>query len=701
MNNKQSTINRVKRLLIAFCLLLIAAPTSALAGTPYGVGAYLSTRATSASDRSNSLSKLAGLSATWTRQDINYNNWSSCGSGTADSVALSASRDQGLNVIGMLNYSSLPSVDAWGDFVSSVAECYDGDGGAMGSYAVQVLEIMNEPNSSFTPSAYLPYLIRSYEKVKAASSIEVMSGSTAQVDVQFLEVLWDLGGWNYFDAVGIHPYRGSSTASPEEVRTTEDTFPDHVRQAEALIGRHGGTKKLYITEFGWQTSSSGVSQASQSDFLTRAFVLAKTLLRTNAIVSYNLRDDFNFATEVNANYGVTTYPSFTNKSAYSQLSQLFSRLDNKNYVGHIERLGDSRIIDDFEGGTGDWSVQSVGTTVNTSNGPSLRGGKEFFFTYQFQNSGNNYTLFRKSIGLGGVPTSLGVWINGDDSRNVWRMRIVDASGETFQIHLSSSAAKGFRYLYADLTNSTVWSHWGGNNNGSIEYPIRFDSLVFDDSPDISTNAGYAAFDDLTVTYGPWDYFAHRFADDVIVAWKSSSAGAVGIPVEPNVTGATVYDKDGASTEVTKEGTVLNVALTTSPKYIVQKRISHQFVSQNFNQKTVHRGECMELSLTVKNSGATTWERGLVNLGTDRPQDRIPGFIREGGSCGSPSGWLNHDRVELQQSSVAPGANGTFKFYYTVPSDKAFGTYREYFRMVADFITWMEDYGIYWEITVAP
>jgi hypothetical protein len=28
-----------------------------------------------------------------------------------------------------------------------------------------------------------------------------------------------------------------------------------------------------------------------------------------------------------------------------------------------------------------------------------------------------------------------------------------------------------------------------------------------------------------------------------------------------------------------------------------------------------------------------------------------------------------------------------------------GNYKEYFQLVADGITWMEDYGIYWEVKV--
>ena len=35
----------------------------------------------------------------------------------------------------------------------------------------------------------------------------------------------------------------------------------------------------------------------------------------------------------------------------------------------------------------------------------------------------------------------------------------------------------------------------------------------------------------------------------------------------------------------------------------------------------------------------------------------------------------------------------------VPEGKTPGTYREYFRAVADGVTWMEDYGIYWDVLV--
>ena len=122
-----------------------------------------------------------------------------------------------------------------------------------------------------------------------------------------------------------------------------------------------------------------------------------------------------------------------------------------------------------------------------------------------------------------------------------------------------------------------------------------------------------------------------------------------------------------------------------------------FLAQN-GYPTLHRGESYLFEVKLENTGVTTWQRGIVNLGTDRGRDRIPGFIREGGS---PSGWLKENRIELVEASVPPHGVGTFRFWYTVPGDKAFGTSREYFRVVADGITWMDDWGIYWDVTVVP
>lgn len=126
----------------------------------------------------------------------------------------------------------------------------------------------------------------------------------------------------------------------------------------------------------------------------------------------------------------------------------------------------------------------------------------------------------------------------------------------------------------------------------------------------------------------------------------------------------------------------------------------QWVSQN-PYPTLRRNQCYRFVVQFRNTGTAVWHPSVVRLGTDRPQDRIPGFIREDRCTSQPSGWIQPNRVILQELAVPPNSLGTFVFWYTVPHDKAFGTGREYFRPVADFVTWMDDWGVYWDVTVVP
>lgn len=112
--------------------------------------------------------------------------------------------------------------------------------------------------------------------------------------------------------------------------------------------------------------------------------------------------------------------------------------------------------------------------------------------------------------------------------------------------------------------------------------------------------------------------------------------------------------------------------------------------------TLSPGQGNKFTLKIRNDGSSTWKRGKVNLAPDRPEDRITGFLREGGN---PSGWIYYNRIYLVENQVAPGKIGTFQFWMKPPPGMASGTYHEYFRPVADGVTWMEDKGIYWDITV--
>lgn len=122
--------------------------------------------------------------------------------------------------------------------------------------------------------------------------------------------------------------------------------------------------------------------------------------------------------------------------------------------------------------------------------------------------------------------------------------------------------------------------------------------------------------------------------------------------------------------------------------------NYSYVSQNA-YPTLAAGDSYAFTLVVQNTGSATWDQSVVHLGTDRPQDRIPFYILGNGWTGS-----NHNRIQMQESSVAPGAQANFNFGIDIPPDVNIGTYREYFRLVADGFQWMEDYGIYWNLTLA-
>lgn len=96
---------------------------------------------------------------------------------------------------------------------------------------------------------------------------------------------------------------------------------------------------------------------------------------------------------------------------------------------------------------------------------------------------------------------------------------------------------------------------------------------------------------------------------------------------------------------------------------------------------------------LKNTGTATWYNNgsnPVHLGTDKSQDRTSKFYN--------SSWLSTNRVAaLKESKVMPGSFGTFEFTVKAPSTT--GTYTEYFRPVAEGLTWFNDNNLFWKFTV--
>jgi len=111
------------------------------------------------------------------------------------------------------------------------------------------------------------------------------------------------------------------------------------------------------------------------------------------------------------------------------------------------------------------------------------------------------------------------------------------------------------------------------------------------------------------------------------------------------------------------------------------------------------------TVAFSNSGSRGWVAGRMGevayLGTSVPepgQDRASALGGDG-TFGSPvSGWPRYNRPAMQPASyVGPGQVAWFQF--TVIAPPVPGTYRVALRPLIEGAQWMEDYGVFWVVTV--
>ncbi len=178
---------------------------------------------------------------------------------------------------------------------------------------IQAWEIWNEQNLSYAFGGHVkiePYcrlLQAGYEGIKQADPgiLVVFGGLTptgvndptiAIDDVYYLEQFYQLDGGRctkYFDVLGVH---ANATHNPPDTMWPDNPGPgpgwrDHpsfyfrrAEQLRAVMEKHGDTRPVWITEFGWTTANPApgyeygahVSEQEQAQYLVRAFEIART-----------------------------------------------------------------------------------------------------------------------------------------------------------------------------------------------------------------------------------------------------------------------------------------------------------------------------------------------------------------------------------------------------------------------------------------
>ncbi len=121
--------------------------------------------------------------------------------------------------------------------------------------------------------------------------------------------------------------------------------------------------------------------------------------------------------------------------------------------------------------------------------------------------------------------------------------------------------------------------------------------------------------------------------------------------------------------------------------------------------TLCPGDTQTATVAMYNSGSAGWVSGVLGqvgyLGTWNPspgQDQ-PSMLGGDGQLGSPNtGWPRYNRVAIQPASYV-GPNQVSWFQFGIKAPLTPGTYDLYIRPLIEGAQWMEDYGIFWRITV--
>lgn len=127
---------------------------------------------------------------------------------------------------------------------------------------------------------------------------------------------------------------------------------------------------------------------------------------------------------------------------------------------------------------------------------------------------------------------------------------------------------------------------------------------------------------------------------------------------------------------------LEVAITPTQAWAWQI----QSYSSSKDLSKLPSGSASTITLVARNSGATTWHNSggaPVRLGTVSPQNHS--------SVMASSGWISGNRpAQLKDQFVPPGGYGTFIFDVKAPETKS--TFTDFFSLVAENYTWLNDPG---------
>ena len=483
----------------------------------FGMNMHLRNRIAEANwDQAMSLADEAGVQ--WAREEFSWEvieptddnyNWDEY-----DSV-IDKYQENNIQVLGLITYSSswassnpgssdyeyyMPDMTAWQDYVSNLAERYAGK--------VDTWEIWNEPNYEgfFKDDLedYVDLVEASSDSIKTANpNAKIVLGGLSGADSDYLQSVYkEITNKDDFDIIALHPYRvidGNFNYMPEKTWDGLNKLKVDLANVKAVANKNQDSKKpIWLTEMGWTTYSSGISEARQADYLLRGYAMALSVPRVKKVFWYNFRNDSDNTDYLESNFGLVDN-DFSKKPAFDAFSFLKSKINNKKYLD--SSLVNLDVLDNFNKTSG-WefsgAINADGTIKQNYNG-TLR------VYYKFLYEDNSYLPIKKEIKMPRNTKAISFKAKGNNDKTILRVRIKDRTGEMFQYNLGRLPNAYVTYRI-DLDNYN--SSWGGDADGKLDQPLKFHNFILDDNPDTANKKGYVYFDDLQSSKSKGTYIYH-------------------------------------------------------------------------------------------------------------------------------------------------------------------------------------------------
>jgi hypothetical protein len=403
-------------------------------------------------EKQQGIDKIAEAGFGWMRQEIV--NETPINFGNYDTVT-SMAKAKGIKILAVLAWAGPTKSHAdWQNYVRETVTHFGSD--------VAAWEIMNEVDDVLPAAEYTVYLREAHDIIRSVNpnATIVISGLTSRPQiVSWWDGIADAGGWDLFDAIGIHHYH---EFNPERVRFGGGDLLAYYTRPIATMNKHGA-KKIWITETGYIDVAG---RENQANWLARSLIIAKSVPQIDKIFIYQLYNNGD-----NTPYGILD----SNLAEYPAFAAV------KNTIAHLRSVSNTKPlrlmkrteVDDFADLEG-WKIAETNegsAELSESGGPS---GKSMQVSYSFD-APHSFTVLQKKIPLG-QPQAIGAWFYGDDADSVWKFRFTDSKNETFQADLGPIPS-GWNFKQFSLGSDKAIVSWGGDN--VIDYPITFEAIVVD------------------------------------------------------------------------------------------------------------------------------------------------------------------------------------------------------------------------------